>query len=68
MDITGCFRLLLGFFDSETSKNWTWFFEQLQKAIGNPPILSISSDACKGLENAVKKVYLGQSTESVSDT
>ena len=31
--------------------------EQLQKAIGNPPHLAISSDACKGLENAVKKVF-----------
>lgn len=51
------FPVAFGFFDAGTSKNWTWFFEQLQKAIGNPPVLSISSDACKGLENAVKKVY-----------
>jgi hypothetical protein len=31
--------------------------QQLQKAIGNPPYLAISSYACKGLENAVKTVY-----------
>ena len=31
--------------------------QQLQKAIGDPPHLAISSDACKGLENAVKKVF-----------
>ena len=31
--------------------------QQLQKAIGNPPHLTISSNACEGLENAVKKVY-----------
>jgi transposase-like protein len=31
--------------------------EQLQKAIGNPPYLAISLDACKALENGIKKVY-----------
>jgi transposase-like protein len=51
------FSLAFGFFGSETTKNWTWFMQQLQKAIGNPPYLAISLDACKGLENAVKIVY-----------
>jgi hypothetical protein len=46
-----------GFIASETEVDWTWFMEHLQKAMGNPPILAISSDACKGLENAVKKVF-----------
>jgi hypothetical protein len=31
--------------------------EYLQKATNNSPGLSISSDACKGLENAMKKVF-----------
>jgi hypothetical protein len=46
-----------GFISSETEADWTWFMERLQKAIGNLPVLAISSDACKGLENAVKKVF-----------
>ena len=51
------FPVAFGFFDGETADNWTWFMQQLQKAIGDPPHLAISSNACKGLENAVKKVY-----------
>ena len=31
--------------------------EQLKKAIGDLPLLAIYSDACKGLENAVKNVF-----------
>jgi len=31
--------------------------EQLKKAIGDLPLLAICSDACKGLENAVKNVF-----------
>ena len=46
-----------GFIASETTVNWTWFMEQLKKAIGDPPLLAICSDACKGLENAVKNVF-----------
>ena len=30
---------------------------QLHKAIGDLPVLAISLDACKGLENAVKNVF-----------
>ena len=30
---------------------------QLHKAIGDLPVLAISSDACKGLENAVNTVF-----------
>jgi hypothetical protein len=45
------------FFCSETLDNWTWFMENLRKAIGGPPLLAISSDACKGLENDVKVVF-----------
>jgi hypothetical protein len=31
--------------------------ENLRKAIGDPPLLAVSSDACKGLANAVKAVF-----------
>jgi transposase-like protein len=31
--------------------------EQLKKAIGNPPLLVVCSDTCKGLENTVKNVF-----------
>ena len=46
-----------GFIASETTDNWTWFMEQLKKAIGDPPLLAICSDACKGLEKAVGSVF-----------
>jgi len=46
-----------GFIAFETQDNWTWFMEQLKKAIGDPPLLAICSDACKGLENAVKNIF-----------
>ena len=51
------FPVAFEFFDGETTDNWTWFMQQLHKAIGNPPHLAIISDACKGLENAIKTVY-----------
>jgi hypothetical protein len=31
--------------------------EHLRRAIGDPPVLAVSSDTCKGLENAVKTVF-----------
>ena len=39
--------------------------EQLKKAIGDPPLLAVCSDACKGLENAVKNVF--PNVEQVND-
>jgi transposase-like protein len=30
---------------------------QLKKAIGDLPLLAVCTDACKGLENAVKLVF-----------
>jgi len=51
------FPLAFGFFDTETTENWTWFMEQLGKAIGPLPRLAVCTDACKGLEAAVKQVF-----------
>jgi transposase-like protein len=51
------YLVAFGFIDGETIDNWTWFMTQLHKAIGDLSVLSISSDACKGLENAVKNVF-----------
>ncbi|CAA0829597.1 Unknown protein [Striga hermonthica] len=46
-----------GFIDKETYDNWKWWIAQLHKAIGDVEPLAICSDACKGLENAVKYVF-----------
>jgi hypothetical protein len=48
-----------GIIGSESKDNWTWFMWQLKKVIGQPPGLAISSDACKGLDGAVKMVFHG---------
>jgi hypothetical protein len=46
-----------GIFYKETKANWIWFMKQLKKAIGTPCGLTIHTDACKGLETAVHKVF-----------
>jgi hypothetical protein len=51
------YPVAFGFFGTEAEDNWTWFMENLRKAIGDPPLLAISRDACKGLENAMKAVF-----------
>jgi transposase-like protein len=51
------YLVAFGFIASKTEDNWTWFMEHLRRAIGDPPLLDVSSDACKGLENAVKDVF-----------
>ena len=51
------YPLAFGFIDGETIDNWTWFMTQLHKAIGHLPVLAICTDACKGLEKAVKDVF-----------
>lgn len=51
------FPVAIGFIDGETEENWTWFMSQLNRALGSVPNLAICTDACKGLENAVKKVF-----------
>ena len=51
------FPIAFGFFQSETKENWIWFMEQLAKALGPVEHLAICTDACKGLEAAVKQVF-----------
>lgn len=51
------YPVAFGFIDGETSDNWEWFMTQLNKAIGDLPQLAICTDACKGLETAVKQVF-----------
>jgi hypothetical protein len=45
------------YFGTETQDNWTWSMENLRKAIRDPPLLAVSSDACKGLANAVNAMF-----------
>jgi hypothetical protein len=51
------FPVAFGFFESESKESWVWFMEQLKKAIGSMDKLAICTDACKGLESAVKIVF-----------
>uniref|UniRef100_J3KVC7 SWIM-type domain-containing protein n=1 Tax=Oryza brachyantha TaxID=4533 RepID=J3KVC7_ORYBR len=51
------YPVAFGFIDSKTEDNWVWFMSQLHKAIGDLEPLAICSDACKGLENTVHKVF-----------
>ena len=51
------YPLAYGFIAYETTDNWTWFMEQLKKAIRDPPLPVVCSDVCKGLENTVKNVF-----------
>ncbi|WVZ88700.1 hypothetical protein U9M48_035187 [Paspalum notatum var. saurae] len=51
------YPVVFGFIDGETEDNWVWFMNQLKKAIGDLSLLAVCTDACKGLENAVKLVF-----------
>jgi hypothetical protein len=51
------FLVAYGVFGSETSDNWTWFFDRLHMAIGSPPRLVISTDAGRGIDAAVTQVF-----------
>lgn len=51
------YPMAFGFFDAETTDNWTWFMEQLAVCIGHVEDLAICTDACKGLENVVERVF-----------
>ena len=41
------YHLAYAVFDSKTEENWTWFMEQLQRAVGTLEGLVICTDACK---------------------
>jgi hypothetical protein len=51
------FTVAVGIFQSETGASWTWFMIQLKRCIGPVSPLAVHTDACKGLENAVKNVF-----------
>ncbi|KAL4554548.1 hypothetical protein LXL04_039380 [Taraxacum kok-saghyz] len=53
----GMFPVAYGVLESENTKSWTWFLKSLEKAIGTPNGLVISSDMQKGLEAAITQVY-----------
>ena len=54
-----CFEEQVGgeVFGSETQDNWGWFMNKLAMAIGSPHGLVISTDAGKGIDIAVTKVF-----------
>jgi hypothetical protein len=43
------YSIAFGFFGTETRDNWTWSMENLRKVVRDPPLLAVSSDACKGV-------------------
>jgi hypothetical protein len=49
--------IAIGIFQSETKASLTWFMMQLKSCLGPVSPLAIHTDACKGLENAVKVVF-----------
>ncbi|GJU71236.1 transposase, MuDR, MULE transposase domain protein [Tanacetum coccineum] len=51
------FPLAYSVLESENAESWTWFLENLRKAIGIPNGLVISSDMQKGLEIAIMQIY-----------
>lgn len=48
-----------GVLETESSKSWAWFLENLRGLIGHPEGVVIHTDACKGLEKIVEQVWPG---------
>ena len=51
------FPVAIGLFQSETEASWSWFMTHLKRCLGPVSPLAIHTDACKGLENAVRNVF-----------
>jgi hypothetical protein len=51
------FPVAFGLFQLESKENREWFMRQLHRSIGDVSPLAISTDACKGLANAVQTVF-----------
>jgi hypothetical protein len=53
------FPVAYGVLETESEESWTWFLQNLRRAIGHRNGLVIHTDACKGLELAVDNVFPG---------
>ncbi|KAM0871570.1 hypothetical protein ACQ4PT_039311 [Festuca glaucescens] len=51
------FPVAYGVLEAESEESWTWFLQNLRRAIAHPNELVIHTDACKGLEVAVDNVF-----------
>lgn len=51
------FPVAYGVFESESAENWQWFMQNLHRAIGSPPGLVISTDAGKGIDIGVTRIF-----------